>query len=30
MNKETLEKIEWLLITAVLVIGILSMIIHWR
>jgi len=30
MNKELLEKIEAIAITAALVIGIVSMIIHWR
>jgi len=30
MNKHLLEKIEQCLITVVLIIGILSMIMHWR
>ncbi|OPY92638.1 MAG: hypothetical protein A4E73_00929 [Syntrophaceae bacterium PtaU1.Bin231] len=30
MNKDILGKIEQALITTVLVIGILSMIAHWR
>jgi hypothetical protein len=30
MNKEILEKIEAIVITVVLIIGILSIMMHWR